>query len=47
MEITATIDRQVRKLDEGVLGWGNEKVLSTFTERVGSASQRFVIEVSP
>jgi hypothetical protein len=46
VEVTATIDRQVRKLDEGVLGWGNEKVLSTFTERVGSATQRFVIEVS-
>jgi hypothetical protein len=47
VEVTVTIDRQVRKLDEGVLGWGNEKVLSTSTERVGSASQRFVIEVSP
>ena len=47
VEITATIDRQVRKLDEGVLGWGNEKVLATSTERVGSAHQRFVIEVSP
>ncbi len=45
VEITATIDRQVRKLDEGTLGWGNEKVLSTSTERVGSANQRFVIEV--
>ncbi len=47
VEVTVTIDREVRKLDEGVLGWGNEKVLSTSTERVGSASQRFVIEVSP
>ena len=47
VEVTATIDREVRKLDEGVLGWGNEKVLSTSTERVGSASQRFVIDVSP
>jgi hypothetical protein len=47
VEVTATIDREVRKLDEGLLGWGQEKVLSTSTERVGSASQRFVIEVSP
>jgi hypothetical protein len=47
VEVTATIDREVRKLDEGALGWGQEKVLSTSTERVGSASQRFVIEVSP
>jgi hypothetical protein len=43
--ITATIDRTVRNLDQNTLGWGNEKVLSTRTERVGSASQRFVIEV--
>ncbi len=47
VEITATIDREVRKLDEGVLGWGNEKVLSTSTQRIGSANQRFVIQVSP
>ena len=43
--VTATIDRQVRKLDEKVLAWGNEKVLSTNTERVGAATQKFVIEV--
>jgi hypothetical protein len=47
VEITATIDQTVRKLDEGALGWGQEKVLSTSTERVGTATQRFVIEVSP
>ena len=45
VEVTATIDREVRKLDDGALGWGQEKVLSTSTERVGSATQRFVIEV--
>jgi hypothetical protein len=45
--ITATIDRTVRNLDQNILGWGNEKVLSTLTQRVGSASQRFVIEVGP
>ena len=44
--ITATIDRKLRKLDLDILGWGNEKVVSTATEHVGSASQRFVIEVS-
>jgi len=43
--ITATIDREVRKLDEKVLAWGNEKVLSTATERVGTATQKFVIDV--
>ncbi|MBN1420212.1 MAG: hypothetical protein JXP34_15640 [Planctomycetes bacterium] len=43
--ISAVIDREVRKLDEKALAWGNEKVLSTATQRVGSATQRFVIEV--
>jgi hypothetical protein len=47
VEVTAAIDQEVRKLDEDSLGWGQEKVLSTSTERIGSASQRFVIEVSP
>ena len=41
----ASIDRQVRKLDEAILRWGNEKILSTETQRVGSASQKFVIDV--
>jgi hypothetical protein len=43
--VTATIDREVRKLDEKVLMWGNEKVLSTTTERVGTTTQKFVIDV--
>ncbi|MCY2953918.1 MAG: M55 family metallopeptidase [Planctomycetota bacterium] len=45
--VTATIDREVRKLDEKVLIWGNEKVVSVSTERVGSATQRFAIDVQP
>jgi hypothetical protein len=44
--ITVTIDQEVRKLDDGALGWGIEKVISTSTERVGSATRRYVIEVS-
>jgi len=44
--VTATIDQEVRKLDDGILGWGNEKVIFTSTERVGSATRRFSIEVS-
>ena len=40
-----TIDREVRKLDDSRLGWGVEKVISTSTERVGSATRRFSIEV--
>jgi hypothetical protein len=44
--VTVTIDQDVRKLDDGPLGWGIEKVVSTSTERVGSAARRFSIEVS-
>ena len=44
--VTVTIDQEVRKLDDGILGWGNEKVISTSTERVGSATRRYSIEVS-
>jgi len=36
---------EVRKLDEKALVWGREKVLSTATERVGAATQRFAIGV--
>jgi hypothetical protein len=43
--VTVTIDRQTRKLDDAVLRWGNEKVLSVDTERVGVATQKFVIDV--
>lgn len=43
--IAVTIDREVRKLDDGRLGWGVEKVVSTSTERVGSATRKFSIEI--
>jgi len=45
--IEATITRTVRILDEKTLAWGNEKVLSTDVQQVGSDSQRFTIEVQP
>ncbi len=47
MEVTvsASIDRHVRNLDEPTLRWGREEVVSTTTERVGGATQEFVIEV--
>ncbi|HSI33455.1 MAG TPA: Ig domain-containing protein [Tepidisphaeraceae bacterium] len=44
--VTVTIDRDVRKLDDGRLGWGVEKVISTSTERVGSATRKYSIEIS-
>jgi hypothetical protein len=45
--VTATLDREVRKLDAHMLSWGLEKVVSTDTERVGVATQKFTIEVAP
>jgi hypothetical protein len=45
VEATAALDREVRKLDNDTLAWGNEKVISLTTERVGSATQRFSITV--
>jgi hypothetical protein len=45
VEVTAALDREVRKLDEGTLAWGSEKVLSSGVERVGTAAQRFTITV--
>jgi hypothetical protein len=45
VELSVTIDREVRKLDEKTLIWGREKVLETTTERVGTATQKFIIDV--
>jgi hypothetical protein len=45
VEVTVSLSRQVRKLDEKTLAWGNEKVLSTVAEPVGTTTQKFVIEV--
>lgn len=44
--VSALLERDVRRLDEGALRWGIEKVTSSGTENVGSASQSFTIEVS-
>jgi hypothetical protein len=43
--VTVTIEQEVRKLDDGRLGWGVEKVISTSTERVGPATRKYSIEV--
>jgi hypothetical protein len=45
--VTATIDREVRQLDERALSWGMEKTLSTSTQRVGAATQTFTLEIAP
>jgi hypothetical protein len=43
--VTATMDRGMRKLDEKALVWGIEKVLATVSERVGTTTQKFVLDV--
>jgi hypothetical protein len=43
--VIVTIDRPVRRLDEAVLRWGNEKVLSVDMQRVGAATHKFAIDV--
>jgi len=43
--VTVTLEKEERRLDEATLKWGNEKVLSSGIETVGTASQRFAIDV--
>jgi hypothetical protein len=45
--VTATIDRKVRRLDGRALSWGIEKTVSTGTQRVGVATQKFMIDITP
>jgi hypothetical protein len=45
--VAATIDREIRKLDAHMLSWGIEKTVATNTERVGIATQKFSIKVTP
>jgi acetyl esterase/lipase len=44
--VTVTLERQVRRLDEGRLSWGQEVVKEVATEKVGSATQRFRLTVN-
>jgi len=41
--VVVAIDREARKLDDHTLSWGREKIIDTVTERIGSATQEFVI----
>jgi hypothetical protein len=45
VEVSVTLDREVRMLDGDTLAWGNEKVVSNAVERVGETTQRFTITV--
>ena len=44
--ITVTLERSVRRLDDGRLSWGNERVLEVLNEKIGSATQRFRVTVA-
>jgi acetyl esterase/lipase len=43
--VKVTLERSVRRLDEGRLSWGQELVKEVVTEQVGSATQSFRIAV--
>jgi hypothetical protein len=45
--VKVTLERPVRRLDEGRLSWGQELVKELAVETVGSATQRFRIAVGP
>jgi acetyl esterase/lipase len=45
--VTVTLERSVRRLDEGRLSWGQELVKDVVAEQVGRATQRFRIAVGP
>jgi hypothetical protein len=47
VRVHVTIDRESRKLDERALSWGQEKVLATSTQSVGTATQTWTVEVAP
>ena len=45
--VAVRLERDLRRLDGEVLKWGNEKIVSSGTETVGSTTQCFVIDVRP
>jgi hypothetical protein len=45
--VRVTLERSVRRLDEGRLSWGQELIKEVAVEKVGSATQRFRIAVGP
>jgi acetyl esterase/lipase len=45
--VKVTLERSVRRLDEGRLSWGQELVKEVVTEQVGSTTQHFRIAVRP
>jgi hypothetical protein len=45
--VAVHLEQDDRRLDEGSLKWGIEKVVSSVTKTLGSANQSFVIAVAP
>jgi hypothetical protein len=43
--LSVSLTRERRQLDEKILAWGNEKVLTNAVETVGTATQKFMIQV--
>jgi hypothetical protein len=44
--VAATIEQPIRKFDVRMLSWGQEKIVSTDTQKLGTATQKFTIEVA-
>jgi hypothetical protein len=45
VELLVTLEQDIRKLDEALLKWGQEKVVSSGKQTIGSVTGRFQIEV--
>jgi hypothetical protein len=45
--VTTTVNREMRVLDTRQLSWGLEKVVSSSTQKVGAATQKFTIDIAP
>jgi hypothetical protein len=45
--VRVTLENEIRKLDERQLAWGVEKVVSRTSQKLGSATQKLVIDVRP
>jgi hypothetical protein len=45
--VKALIEHPDRKVDENILSWGNEKVVSETMRQVGTSTQTFFLEIAP
>ena len=47
VEVTVLLERELRKLDEATLKWGQEKVAASGVEKGGTVTQKSTIDVKP